>query len=165
MKYQAEFDGKVLDLELNVDIGTYTIGQHTNQFEFTRDNGRLFLRRGTKLFKIDNVKMEGAEVEFSMDGSWYKVTVKDEQQLLLDKLGFKSAAAANQGTLKSPMPGKILDILVRAGDSVEQGQPVAILEAMKMENELKSPIDGVIKSIAAEVGQSVEKKTLIMEIE
>lgn len=63
------------------------------------------------------------------------------------------------------MPGKILDIMVSEGDEVTKGQPVAILEAMKMENELKSPIDGIIKKIEAEVGQSVEKKTPILEIE
>ena len=165
MKYNAEFDGTSVDLEISEETSTFTVGDTTKEFEFTKNNGRYFLRQGTKLHKIDNVKVEGSEVEFSMDGSWYKVAVKDEQQLLLDKLGFKSAVAGSAGNLNSPMPGKILDIMVSEGDEVSQGQPVAILEAMKMENELKSPIDGVIKSITAEVGQSVEKKTLIMEIE
>ena len=165
MKYNAEYDGTSLDIDIHAETSTFTVGESTDSYEFTEDNGRFFLRRGTKLHKIDNVKVEGSDVEFSMDGSWYKVTVKDEQQLLLDKLGFKSAAAASQGKLNSPMPGKILDILVKEGDKVTEGQAVAILEAMKMENELKSPIDGVIKSISSEVGQSVEKKTLIMEIE
>ena len=165
MKYNAEYNEKSIDLDVSAETSTFTIGDKTEAYEFTKDNGRFYLRRGTNLHKIDNVKMEGSEVEFSMDGSWYKVSVKDEQQLLLDKLGFKSAAAASQGRLTSPMPGKILDIMVAAGDTVTEGQPVAILEAMKMENELKAPIDGIIKKIEAEVGLSVEKKTLIMEIE
>ena len=63
------------------------------------------------------------------------------------------------------MPGKILDILVKVGDAVFKGQPVAILEAMKMENELKSPIDGNVISIDVETGQSLEKNTPILEIE
>ena len=63
------------------------------------------------------------------------------------------------------MPGKILDIMVEVGDVVKKGQPVIILEAMKMENELKSPIDGIIKKLDVSVGQIVEKKTLILEIE
>ena len=165
MKYQAEFDEKTLDVDLVDGTSTYTIGHESGSYDFTRDNGRFFLRRGTKLHKIDNVKVEDSVVEFSMDGNWYKVAVKDEQQLLLDKLGFKSAASGSEGALKSPMPGKILDIMVAEGEQVSKGQPVAILEAMKMENELKSPIDGVIKKVEAEVGQSVEKKTLILEIE
>ena len=63
------------------------------------------------------------------------------------------------------MPGKILDIMVEVGDDVKKGQPVIILEAMKMENELKSPIDGIIKKLDVSVGQIVEKKTPILEIE
>lgn len=165
MKYNTVFDDTSLDLDINRDTMTYTIGEQTGAFEFTSDNGRYFLRLGTKLHKIDNVKIEDSMVEFSMDGNWYKVAVKDEQQLLLDKLGFKTASGSNEGSLKSPMPGKILDIMVSEGEEVAKGQPVAILEAMKMENELKSPINGIVKKIDSEIGQSVEKKTLIMEIE
>jgi pyruvate carboxylase subunit B len=165
MKYNAAFNGTSLDIDIQEETSSFSTGELSGEFEFTQDNGRYFLRRGTNLHKIDNVKFDGSEIEFSMDGSWYKVAVKDEQELLLDKLGFKTGNAAAEGSLKSPMPGKILDIMVKEGDEVTKGQPVAILEAMKMENELKSPIDGVVKKIEAEVGQSVEKKTPILEIE
>ncbi len=165
MKFNVEFDEKSIEIDINKDDSMYQVGDNTGTFEFAKENGRFLLRKGTKLYRLDNVKIDESSLEFSIDGSWYKATVKDEQQLLLDKLGFKSASSANEGSLASPMPGKILDIMVKEGDEVTKGQPVAILEAMKMENELKSPIDGVIKKIDAEVGQSVEKKTLILEIE
>jgi biotin carboxyl carrier protein len=63
------------------------------------------------------------------------------------------------------MPGKILDVLCNKDDEVKEGDPVIILEAMKMENELKSPADGIIKSVEVEVGQSVEKNELLLEVE
>lgn len=165
MKFKVEFDNKSLDIDINKKASTYKVGDTESEYEFQQENGRYMLRKGTKLYRVDNVKIEDSSIEFSIDGAWYKAVVKDEQQLLLDKLGFKSASGGNEGNLASPMPGKILDIMVKEGDEVTKGQPVAILEAMKMENELKSPIDGVIKKIEAEVGQSVEKKTPILEIE
>lgn len=165
MNFKVEFDEKSLDININREDGNYTVDDNENAFQFEQQNGRFYLRKGTKLYTLDNVKVENSTVEFSIDGSWYKADVKDEQQLLLDKLGFKSASAASEGKLNSPMPGKILDIMVAEGDEVTKGQPVAILEAMKMENELKSPVDGTVVKIVAEVGQSVEKKTPILEIE
>ncbi len=165
MKFNAEFDENTFEIDLNTEDSTFVIGDEPRNYEFEEDNGRFYLRRGTKLHKIDNVKFDGSLIEFSMDGNWYKVSVKDEEELLLDRLGFKTGSSGTEGALTSPMPGKILDIMVSVGDEVEKGQRVAILEAMKMENELKAPIGGVIKSVDVEVGQSVEKKTPILEIE
>ena len=123
------------------------------------------MRTGTKTYKIDNVSKEGSSIEFSMNGVWHTIQVKDEQELLLDRLGFKTGAAVGEGILNAPMPGKILEIMVAEGDEVEKDQPLVILEAMKMENELKAPISGTIASISTEVGASLEKNSPILEIE
>ena len=56
----------------------------------------------------------------------------------------------------APMPGTILDIKVKAGDSVKSGQLIAILEAMKMENEIFCPRDGVVAQVVATKGSSVD---------
>ena len=67
-----------------------------------------------------------------------------------------SAAPAAGGTeVTSPLPGVILDVLVKEGDSVKQGQTVMMLEAMKMENAIEAPADGVVKAIKAKKGDSV----------
>ena len=165
MKFSIELADKSLDIDVDAESSTYNIDETSKHYEFTQDNGRFMLRRGTKLYRIDNVKVEGSTVEFTLDSSWYKVAVKNENQILLDKLGFKTSQGAGEGNIASPMPGKILDIMVEVGDDVKKGQPVIILEAMKMENELKSPIDGIIKKLNVSVGQIVEKKTPILEIE
>jgi len=129
------------------------------------DNGRMLLRLGKKVYTLDEVKLENKQVSFLLNGDWYNITVLDEQDLLMEKMGFKSADEIGQGQLNAPMPGKILDLMHSEGDEVELGEPVAILEAMKMENELKAPVSGVIKSIEVEVGQNVDKNEPIMEIE
>ncbi|MBO6525237.1 MAG: biotin/lipoyl-binding protein [Balneolaceae bacterium] len=165
MKFEANLNDQSIDIEINEENSTFTSGDSSGSFKFSVENGRYFLRVGTKAYKIDNVSYDGSDITFSIDGSWHTVSVKDEQELLLDSLGFKTGADLAEGSLKAPMPGKILDILVSVGDEVTKGQPVAILEAMKMENELKSPIDGTVASIDVETGQSLEKNTPILEIE
>ena len=57
--------------------------------------------------------------------------------------------------VSAPMPGTILNVLVKTGDSVKKGQVLAILEAMKMENEIVSPVDGQITSVSVDKGQNV----------
>lgn len=65
-------------------------------------------------------------------------------------------AVAGGEPVAAPMPGTILDIKVKAGDSVKSGQLIAILEAMKMENEIFCPRDGVVAQIVATKGSSVD---------
>lgn len=65
-------------------------------------------------------------------------------------------AVAGGEPVAAPMPGTILDIKVKAGDSVKSGQLIAILEAMKMENEIFCPRDGVVAQVVATKGSSVD---------
>lgn len=75
----------------------------------------------------------------------------------------KAQPQAAQGgeEVKAPMPGTILSVNVKQGDTVQKGQVLLILEAMKMENEILSPRDGVVTSLAAQAGQTVETGALL----
>ena len=66
--------------------------------------------------------------------------------------------------MKSPMPGTILSINVKPGDSVKSGQVLMVLEAMKMENEIMAPVDGTIASVAVNQGAAVESGALLCVI-
>lgn len=70
----------------------------------------------------------------------------------------------NALSIKAPMPGTILSFNVSVGDTVSEGQVLAILEAMKMENELVSPASGKVKSIHVEKGSSVVENQIILQI-
>ncbi|WP_425447842.1 biotin/lipoyl-containing protein [Dethiothermospora halolimnae] len=77
------------------------------------------------------------------------------------------AKAVPQGaeTVEAPMPGTILDVKVNEGDSVSEGQVLAILEAMKMENEIVAPRAGTVSAINAEKGASVNAGDPIISLE
>ena len=165
MKFETQVDNQARELNFNFDQQTVEIEDRSYDFSFERQNGRHLLRIGTKLYKVDNVEYDKLTIEFTINGQWCRVQVRDEQDLLLDRMGFKTAAELSEGQLNAPMPGKILELIVSEGDEVELGDPVAILEAMKMENELKAPTKGVVTNIAVQVGESLEKNALILEIE
>lgn len=67
-------------------------------------------------------------------------------------------------SLRSPLPGTILAIKVKVGESVKEGQPLAILEAMKMENEILSEHDGIVTEIHVEKGDNVLEGAVIVSI-
>jgi 3-methylcrotonyl-CoA carboxylase alpha subunit len=75
------------------------------------------------------------------------------------------ATAADQTAVRSPLPGKIIDLRVKAGDSVSKGQPLLVLEAMKMEHTLSAPADGKIKSVRYAVGEQVPEGADLVEFE
>lgn len=76
-----------------------------------------------------------------------------------------AAAPAGGGTkVNAPMPGTILDIKVNVGDAVKEGQPIIILEAMKMENDIVAPCDGTVNVIAVKKGDSVDTNQLVATI-
>jgi biotin carboxyl carrier protein len=65
----------------------------------------------------------------------------------------------------SPMPGKVLRVLVSVGQNIKEGDGLVVVEAMKMENELRAPRDGVVKDIVTKPGESVDGSALLMTIE
>ena len=71
----------------------------------------------------------------------------------------------NSGTIRSPMPGKIIEVDVRKGDIVAKGQKLLTLEAMKMEHSLVAPFDGVVAEMNAKVGAQVQLEAVLARIE
>jgi geranyl-CoA carboxylase alpha subunit len=74
-------------------------------------------------------------------------------------------ASVSNGTLKAPMDGAIVDVLVSEGSQVSKGQLLVVLEAMKMEHPLKSGIDGVLKRLQVQVGDQVKNRQILLEVE
>lgn len=166
MHFESKINGEVFEIELNDDQTEAVANDNNVPIEIIlQKTGRILFRTGTKLYKIDNIETDERNISFSINGTYFEATVKDEQDLLLEKLGFHAGASASAGSLNAPMPGKILELLVSEGDEVDESEPVLILEAMKMENELKSPAKGVITKLHVQQGDNVEKNQLLIDIE
>ena len=96
------------------------------------------------------------------------VTVKpiDPRSKLLERAGLqRSAGMAGPTPVVAPMPGKVVKVLVKAGDQVTAGQGLVIVEAMKMENELRAPRAGTVATVKAKEGQPVETQETLVTIE
>lgn len=68
------------------------------------------------------------------------------------------------GKVKPPMPGKVVEVRVKEGQSVAEGEIVCILEAMKMQNDIKSPVAGTVSKVNVRDGQNVEQSTVLLEV-
>lgn len=104
-----------------------------------------------------------------VDGIAYSFAVEWPMDDLRSEIAAAGGAPADvevsAGAVKAIMPGKVVRIDVQAGDEIQKGQVVAILEAMKMENELKAPISGAVKQIFVSPGANVERDQVIVDIE
>jgi len=93
----------------------------------------------------------------------HTIYFKDENDLLLQRMGLSNVSDKKIDVLKAPMPGLIIEIRVSKGEIVKKGTPLVVLKAMKMENILRSPHDGIIKKIMVEENQKIEKDAVILQ--
>jgi biotin carboxyl carrier protein len=126
--------------------------------------GSFHVIKNNRSFSVEVIKAEPSEKSFliSVNGNKYQLDVKDKFDELLKSLGMDGLASVKVNEVKAPMPGLVLDIRVSEGDEVKKGDPILVLEAMKMENILKSPTDGTVKKINVKKGIAVEKNQVLI---
>ncbi|MDR9399668.1 acetyl-CoA carboxylase biotin carboxyl carrier protein subunit [Salibacter sp.] len=115
--------------------------------------------------EIVNYDSEEKAAKIKINGKVLELDIRDKFDILLDKMGLADLANQQISDVKAPMPGMVLDIQVEAGQEVKTGEPLVVLEAMKMENVIKSPTDAVIKSIDVDKGIAVEKNATLVSFD
>jgi 3-methylcrotonyl-CoA carboxylase alpha subunit len=117
-------------------------------------------------FRLDDgrvtagVSPKSGYLEILLNGNLHAV----ERRPLQRGAGGPSAGATSWHSVISPMPGILVRVLVAKGDRVIAGQPVAVLEAMKMEHQLNAPADGVVEAVMAAEGQRVEEGSIVLSL-
>lgn len=104
---------------------------------------------------IFHVLKDGTQYTVNRQGIIQNIIVYNDQMLLRQKLKGRDLVN-NTSTLTANMPGKIIDIFVKANEKITTGQSLLVMESMKMENEIRSSFDAVIESIKVKKGNSVE---------
>lgn len=100
--------------------------------------------------------------EAHVAGTALAIEIRDPRRLFLQQAG--SATAGSQ-PVRAPMPGKVLSVLVRAGDEVSTDQGLLVVEAMKMQNELRSPRAGRVTAVKVGAGDSVSSGDTLVVVE
>ena len=133
-----------------------------------------------KTYDVEVGDISKSPVEVSVNGTVYQVEIPESagdrvsgvQGTLAPKPVVAAAAVSrpsipdslDDGVVRSPMPGRILSVNISVGDTVKKGQPIFILESMKMENTIVSSIDGTVTSVHVAVSDSVQHGQTLAEI-
>lgn len=112
--------------------------------------------------EILGINKDKKTIDLVINNKQLNVKLRDKLDALLEKLGMDKQAGATITDLKAPMPGLIINIMVTENQQVRKGDPLIVLEAMKMENTIKASGDGVVNSILVKEKQSVEKNEVLM---
>ena len=115
-----------------------------------------------EIFKPDFLKRK---YDIKINSNIYSVKINNQLDQLIDDMGLSLGSSQQINDIKAPMPGLILEVNVKAGDEVKEGDYLLVLEAMKMENTLTAPRDGVVKSVSVDKSDAVEKNQLLIEME
>lgn len=146
--------------------------------------GRYAVTYAGRRLEVD-ARAIGAELSLLIDGASYTAAVSEREESLEVRSGgaaltlslfderqhqLRGASSLRDATegrqvIRSPMPGKVIKLLVKAGDEVAVGQGLVVVEAMKMENELRSPKAGRVVELPALEGATVEAQAVLVVIE
>lgn len=134
------------------------------EFEKLYD-GRYLLKVGKKFYNISAERLNRENFVLVVNGIMFETEARTSLEEKARKVIELSNQNSGEHIVKAPMPGMILKIQKKPGDSIKSSESIMILEAMKMENELKSPSEGKIKEIFVKVGDKVEKNTKLFSTE
>ena len=129
------------------------------------DGSYSFLSASGSSHRIDvqQIELRSRELTLRVDGRRHRVSLRNPLDQLIGELGLEAEPAPELGTVFAPMPGLVLRIEVTDGQSVEAGDTLLVLEAMKMENAIKAPAAGTVVRVAVAAGQAVEKGGVLVE--
>ncbi|MDP4222966.1 MAG: acetyl-CoA carboxylase biotin carboxyl carrier protein subunit [Bacteroidota bacterium] len=141
------------------------IGKREYEVKLKEDDkyGTYILWKNRK-FPVEIVRSRQNKYEILFNDISYNFTVETPFAMKRMKVLGSAIGKAEKEIIKAPMPGKIIDVLVRDGSPVIRGESLIILEAMKMQNEIQSPVNGKVTKINVKANDNVMKDNILVEI-
>lgn len=147
-----------------LDTRVFLVGPHVGEeFDVNIERGKTL---HIKMLAVSANVTPNAEREvfFELNGQLRSVFVLDKT-LAEEVIAHPKANKADKGSVGAPMPGSVIDIRVKTGDTVKKGDPLVVLSAMKMEMVVQAPIAGRVKSVAVSKEMRLQGDDLLVELE
>ncbi|MBT3228998.1 MAG: acetyl-CoA carboxylase biotin carboxyl carrier protein subunit [Candidatus Marinimicrobia bacterium] len=165
MKYEINTSQRSLEVDFNFESDGLIINVDGKTLHFQAiqiHSGVYSVLVNNRSFVVGICPNEANRV--NVNGTPINLELLDAVHLHLRELGWDSMQETKVGLISAQIPGLVTKIFHVPGDEVKEGEPLLLIEAMKMENEIKSPVSGVVQKISVNEGQTVEKGTNIIEI-
>jgi len=164
--YNIKINGQE-ELSLTLEAGQINVGGKDLQWDIQPLPNKSFsiiANNKSYVAFLENVDRARKTMDLRIENSIYTIKIQEPIDLLLEKMGLDISKTQKVEPVKAPMPGLILKVLVTEGQGIKKGDPVLILEAMKMENVFKASSDATVKAIKITEGQAVEKGEILIEL-
>lgn len=148
LERKVKYQGKQVDIKLREEPDGFT-----------------YIVWKNKKYMLDVIEKNQNRYTVMVNGVWHSFTVETPISLKRRKYLEQSGDSSSSISVEAPMPGKIIDILVEEGSEVKEGEPIIILEAMKMQNEISSNTSGIVRSISVKKNDSVMKDDVLIDIQ
>jgi biotin carboxyl carrier protein len=167
MKYVVQLNLERKAVELGAEGVAYE-GTAPLQAELSDlDGGPIrMLKTGTRVYRVVVRKEQGrGRYTLWVDGYRFEAEALDVRTRAIRDLSAANAGAVGPAPVRAPMPGLIVRVNVKVGDTVQAGEGLVVMEAMKMENELRATAGGIVTSVDVTTGTAVEKGALLVALE
>jgi acetyl/propionyl-CoA carboxylase alpha subunit len=149
--------------EYSFDVKSYSVT--AKKLHIEQAGGNRYIASIDKVaFQGEVLQLKQNKCTVLLNGNTYTFLIGKEETIKRKGAYKKSDSGSNIYLLKAPMPGKIVDVLVTKGAKVEKGEPLAVLEAMKMQNLLQAEEGGTVVAVNARVGDSVLGDQVLVEL-
>ena len=165
MKYIVSIDGREIEVEVDGDQVTVHGSTRTASLRAIPGTPTRQLMMEDQPTALTLRSTGRGQWSFQIGGDRWDVEVVDERTRHIRSLTAGAERRRGPVTLRAPMPGLVVRILVEPGQEVSAGAGLVVLEAMKMENELKAPVAATVAAVRAQPGDAVEKGQVLVEFE
>jgi len=166
VRLELNLDGRIWEVDFAADGGSARLvhaGQTYEAEVSEPEPGHFTVIINRRVYRCSLDRLPGGQTEAVVNGHRFPVSIRDPKR---SRGGAGAGAAAGgRATLTAPMPGKIVRVMCAVGDEVRSGQGLAVVEAMKMQNEVQSPKDGQVVELRVAEGQTVNAGETMVVIE
>lgn len=160
-------DGQELNVHIDSIEGQGTLEKKPFDLAIEKEDGHYYrLEKDGRIFNVQVLPGDDEKKpKIRVNGIAYDTELIDKYDELVKSLGMEKFTKVEIKELKSPMPGLVIKLGIKEGDIISKGDPIMILEAMKMENVIKSRGEGKVAKVFVNEGQAVEKNELLVSFE